>query len=150
MASSSSTYLLPGSSSSSSLIGSQSLLIKQSPPAILHQFQHRPSYSSHSHQQMVKSIPTSDTFHALTVTNNNNRTTLLATNNNNTSSLLIASHHDDNNGGSNGHSLSQSMESINNIGLPDDEVRQILKPPGIVTSSIALIYLSSLCQDLNR
>jgi len=46
----------------------------------------------------MKSIPPGDTFHTLTIPNNN---------------------HDD----SNGHSLSQSMESINNIGLPDDEVR---------------------------
>jgi hypothetical protein len=114
MASSPSTFLLPGSSS----LGSKSILMKQSPPtlfhAIHHQYQHpfhRPSISSHSHQQMMKSIPNNDTFHPLTVPNTNNGTSLLTNNN------------DDNGSVSNGHSLSQSMESINNIGLPDDEVR---------------------------
>jgi hypothetical protein len=110
MASSSSTYLLPGPSST--IIGSKSILIKQSPPTILHPVHHQfhpPSLSSHSHQQIVKSIPSNDTFHSLTVMNPNNGTN---TNEDNGSS------------GSNGHSLSQSMESINNIGLTDDEVRQ--------------------------
>ena len=79
MASSSSTYLLPGPTS---LIGSKSMLIKQSPPNMLHPIHHP--------------------FHSLTIPNMN--------------------HNNDDTCGSNGHSLSQSMESINNIGLPDDEV----------------------------
>ncbi len=103
MASTSSTYLLPGPPQS--LINSKSILMKQSPPTILHQQYHRP---------MMKSIPTSNTFHSLTVPNMNN---------NNSSLILTTNNHDDSSGGSNGHSLSQSMESINNIGLPDDEVR---------------------------
>jgi hypothetical protein len=54
----------------------------------------------------------------LLITNNNN---------NNTSSMLTSNNNDDGGGGgggggSSGHSLSQSMESINNIGLTDDEV----------------------------
>jgi hypothetical protein len=116
MASSSSTYLLPGPSST--VIGSKSILIKQSSPTVFHPVRHqfpyplhRPPVSSHSHQQIVKSIPANDTFH----TNTNNGTSLLTSNNNDDSS---------GGGGSNGHSLSQSMESINNIGLTDDEVRQ--------------------------
>lgn len=105
MASPSSTYLLPGTSSA--IIGSKAILINQSPTMfhpIHHQF-HRPS----PHQQIVKNIPSHDTFHSLTVANTHNNT------NNN---------EDSGSNGSNGHSLSQSMESINNIGLNDDEVRQ--------------------------
>jgi hypothetical protein len=104
MASSSSTYLLPGPSPS--IIGSKSILIKPSPPTILHQFQHPSPVLSHSHQQIVQSIPVNDTFNSLTVPNIKNGTT-----------------NNDDSGGSNGHSLSQSMESINNIGLIDDEVK---------------------------
>lgn len=108
MASPSSTYLLPGTSSA--IIGSKSILINQSPSPTMfhpihHQF-HRPS----PHQQIVKNIPSHDTFHSLTVTNTQNNT------NNN---------EDSGSNGSNGHSLSQSMESINNIGLNDDEVRTL-------------------------
>jgi hypothetical protein len=104
MASSSSTYFFPGPPSSN-VIGSKSILIKQSPPTMFQQFphpHHRPPVLSHSHQQIIKSIPANDTFHSLTANNTN---------------------HDDS-GGSNGHSLSQSMESINNIGLTDDEVKE--------------------------
>jgi hypothetical protein len=79
MASTSSTYILPGPSST--ILGSKSILIRQSPTAMLH-------------QHIVKSIPSNETFHSLPPKN----------------------HHDDNN-------LSHSMESINNIGLIDDEVR---------------------------
>jgi hypothetical protein len=115
MAASSSTYFLPGPSSS--LINSKSLLIKQSPPPILHpihqQFQH-PLHRPFVPSNPMKSIPNSDTYHG---------TSLLTTNNNNTSSILTTNYNDDSSGGSNGHSLSQSMESINNIGSPDDEVR---------------------------
>jgi hypothetical protein len=56
----------------------------------------------------------------LTTNNNNN-------NNNNNTSVLTTNNGDDNGGGggsSSGHSLSQSMESINNIGLTDDEVSE--------------------------
>jgi hypothetical protein len=76
MASTSSTYLLP-----EPILGSKSILIRQSSPTILH-----------SH--IVKSIHSNETFHS-----------------------LPTNHHDDSS------SLSQSMESINNIGLTDDEVR---------------------------
>jgi hypothetical protein len=131
MASSSLPYLLPGSSPT---IGSKSVFIKQSPPPpifhpIPHQFQHpyhRPPIPSHIHQHYSKSIPNGDTFHPLTVNSDNNGNTLLTTNNNNnTSSMLTTNNNDDSNtnGGPNNHSLSQSMESINNIGSPDDEVR---------------------------
>ncbi|CAF1524425.1 unnamed protein product [Adineta steineri] len=137
MASSPSTYFLPGPQSTSSLLGSKSILIKQSPPPMIHsvhhqqqhqqQFQHplhRPFISSHSHQQIMKSIPNNDTFHPLTVTNSNNGTSLITANHNNNNNNN--NNNDDNSGsGSNGHSLSQSMESINNIGLPDDEVRTL-------------------------
>jgi hypothetical protein len=34
-------------------------------------------------------------------------------------------------GGSSGHSLSQSMESINNIGLTDDEVSETKRMQGL-------------------
>jgi hypothetical protein len=104
MASTSSTYLLPGPSST--IIGSKSILIRQSPPTMFHQFQH-------PHAHIVKSIPTNETFHSFPVPNTNNGSSFLPTN-----------HHDDSGGSSsNGHSLSQSMESINNVGLTDDEVR---------------------------
>jgi len=145
MASSSSPYLLPGPSSS---IGSKSTLIKQTlpPPGPLatalhsihqvshHQLQHplhRSSVPSHFHQQFSRTTPSNDTFHSLTVTNTNNGTSQSTTNNNNnnnnTSSTLTPNTSDDSagsggGGGSGGHSLSQSMESINNIGLTDDEV----------------------------
>jgi hypothetical protein len=137
MASSSAAYLLPGSTSS---IGSKSTLMKQTLPPPLtamhsvhqvaqHQLQHpihRSSASSHSHQPFSRTIPSGDTFHSLTVPNNNNNSTSLLTTNanhtNNTSSVLTSNNSDDNGGGSSGHSLSQSMESINNIGLTDDEV----------------------------
>jgi hypothetical protein len=140
MASSSSAYLLPGSSSS---LGSKSTLIKQTllppplPPPLQsvhhvphHQVQHsfhRSSPSSHSHQQFLRTTPNSDTFHSLTVTNTNNGNSLLTTNNNNNNntSVLTNNNGDDSGGsGSGGHSLSQSMESINNIGLTDDEVSE--------------------------
>lgn len=145
MASSSSAYLLPAPSSS---ISSKSTLIKQTlpppPPPITaihsvhhvaqHQLQHpihRSSASTHSHQPFLRTTtPNNDTFHSLTVSNPNGGTSLLTTNNNNnnncnnnnnTSSVLTTNNSDDNSG-SGGHSLSQSMESINNIGLTDDEV----------------------------
>ncbi|CAF2523275.1 unnamed protein product [Rotaria sp. Silwood2] len=128
MTSSSSTYLL--SDPTTSLIGSKSILIKQSSPtmfhSVQHQFQHplhRPPLPLHSHQQIVKSIPANDTFHSLTVPNINNGNSLLTTNNNNGSSVLTTNNNDEISGSLNGHSLSQSMESINNIGLQDDEVR---------------------------
>ncbi|CAF4298071.1 unnamed protein product, partial [Rotaria magnacalcarata] len=71
--------------------------------------------------------PTNDSFHSLTVTNlnngnslnSNNNPSVLTTNNNNNNNN---NHNDDISGSLNGHSLSQSMESINNIGLQDDEV----------------------------
>lgn len=139
MASSSSTYFLPGPSPS---MGSKSTLIKQTlpppPPSMTaihsvhhvaqHQIQHpihRSSASSHSHQPFLRTTPNGDTLHSLTVSNTNNGTSLLTTNNNNnTSSVLTSNNGDDNGGGggSGGPSLSQSMESINNIGLTDDEV----------------------------
>ncbi|CAF2975959.1 unnamed protein product [Rotaria sp. Silwood2] len=126
MTSSSSTYLL--SDPTTSLIGSKSILIKQSSPtmfhSVQHQFQHplhRPPLPLHSHQQIVKSIPANDTFHSLTVPNINNGNSLLTTNNNNGSSVLTTNNNDEISGSLNGHSLSQSMESINNIGLQDDE-----------------------------
>jgi hypothetical protein len=152
MASSSTPYLLPGSSPA---IGSKSTLIKQTfpPPSSAtvpmptfqsahhvthHQLQHplhRSPALSYSHQQFSRMTPNSDTFHSLTVTNTNNGTSLLTTNNNinnnnnNTSSVLTNNNGDDSGGGgggsgSGGHSLSQSMESINNIGLADDEVSE--------------------------
>ncbi|CAF1323631.1 unnamed protein product [Rotaria magnacalcarata] len=141
MTSSTSAYLLP--EPSSSLLGAKSILIKQSSPAMLHplhhQFQHSfhrpppslPSYAHHHHQQqMMKSMPTNDSFHSLTVTNlnngnslnSNNNPSVLTTNNNNNNNN---NHNDDISGSLNGHSLSQSMESINNIGLQDDEVRTL-------------------------
>ncbi|CAF4296417.1 unnamed protein product, partial [Rotaria magnacalcarata] len=72
--------------------------------------------------------PTNDSFHSLTVTNlnngnslnSNNNPSVLTTNNNNNNNNN--NHNDDISGSLNGHSLSQSMESINNIGLQDDEV----------------------------
>jgi hypothetical protein len=150
MASSSAPYLLPGTSPS---IGSKSTLIKQTlPPPVTvstppfhsahhvahHHLQHpfhRTAALSHAHQQFSRITPNNDTFHSLTVTNTNNGTSLLTTNNNNnnnnnTSSVLTTNNGDDSSGGggggggSSGHSLSQSMESINNIGLIDDEVRK--------------------------
>ncbi len=145
MASSSAAYLLPGPSSS---IGSKSTLIKQTlppPPSTAihsvhnvaqHQLQypiHRSSASSHSHQPYSRTTPSGDTFHSLTVANTNNGTSLLMTNNNNnTSSMMTNNNGDDNGGGggSSGHSLSQSMESINNIGLTDDEVSETKRMQG--------------------
>lgn len=146
MTSSTSTYLLP---EPSSLIGSKSILIKQTSPTIMHpvhhQFQHplhRPPPSfpvlTHSHQQMIKSMPTNDTFHSLTVANINNGNSLLTTNSSNTSTVLTTTTNNNTNSsnpnnnnsdelsnGLNGHSLSQSMESINNVGLQDDEVNNL-------------------------
>ncbi len=107
MASSPSTYFLPGPSST--MIGSKSILIKQTSPTIFHPV-HR-QYHRPSHQQIINSIPSNDAFHSLTVNNINNG----------------INNKEDSNNGSNGHSLSQSMESINNIGLPDVEVRQRYK-----------------------
>ncbi|CAF3162412.1 unnamed protein product [Rotaria sp. Silwood2] len=144
MASSSAAYLLPGSSSSSS-IGAKTTFIKQLLPkpsqttgsATLHsvhpQLQYPFHRSSASNQQFSRIAPHVDTLHSLTVNNTNNGTSLLTTNNNhntnnNTSSVLTTNNGDDSGGGggggggSGGHSLSQSMESINNIGLTDDEV----------------------------
>ena len=112
MTSSPSTYLLPGPPT---LLGSKPILIKPSPPAILHPSIHqRPSLSTHVHPQMMKSMSPNDTFHPLTITTTTNGTSVLQANHNN---------NEDCSNGSNGHSLSQSMESINNIGLPDDEVK---------------------------
>jgi len=146
MTSSSPAYLLPGPSSTTV---SKSTLIKHTlppsstVPATLpsvhhvahHQIQHplhRPSISSHhSHQQFSRTPSNNDTFHSLTVANTNNGNSLLMTNNNNnnsnTPSLLTNNNGDDNSGGSGsgGHSLSHSMESINNIGFTDDEVSKI-------------------------
>ena len=54
-------------------------------PTVHHQFQHplhRPSLTSHSHQHIIKSIPTSDSLHNLGVTNINNGSSLLTTHNN--------------------------------------------------------------------
>lgn len=59
----------------------------------------------HPRAPLLKPMPTGEPFHPLS-------SALLSTPNPN----------DDSGSGSNGHSLSQSMESINNIGLPDDEV----------------------------
>lgn len=146
MTSSSAAYLLTAPQSS---IGTKSTVIKQTLPkplqatgsATLHSVHHaashqlqypfqRSSTSTNSHQQFSKMAPNGDTFQSLTPTSNNNAT-LLVTNNqhnvsNNTSSALTVNNNDDSGGGggsgSGGHSLSQSMESINNIGLSDDEV----------------------------
>ncbi|CAF1064682.1 unnamed protein product [Rotaria sp. Silwood1] len=137
MASSSAAYLLPGPSSSP--IGAKAALIKQILPkssqitgsTTLHsvhpQLQYPLHRSSASNQQFSRITSNVDTLHSLTVTNTNNGTSLLMTNNNhntnnNTSSMLTTNNGDDSGGGgSGGHSLSQSMESINNIGLTDDE-----------------------------
>ena len=138
MASSSAAYLLPGPSSA---MGTKAALMKQTlipPPPNMHTAQHqiphpmhRSPVSLHSHHQFSRTTPNGDTFHSLAVTNNNNNngTSLLPTNNhNNSSSILTTNTTDDSGGGggggSSGHSLSQSMESINNIGLTDDEVRR--------------------------
>lgn len=146
MASSSPAYLLPGPAPS---IGSKSTLIKANfPPhptaAIqsvhhmaqhqLHHPIHRPSASLHSHQPYSRTAPNGDIFHSLTIANTGNGAALLTTNHNNNNNtpasnnssptVLTTINTDDNSGGggSSGHSLSQSMESINNIGLSDDEV----------------------------
>ena len=147
MASSSSAYFLPGPSPS---IGSKSTLIKGNfppPPTgaiqsvhhiaqhqLHHHPIHRPSASLHSHQPYSRTAPNGDIFHSLTVANTGNGAALLTTNNNNNNNppannhsaptVLTTINTDDNGGGggSSGHSLSQSMESINNIGLSDDEV----------------------------
>ncbi|UJR31183.1 hypothetical protein I4U23_018690 [Adineta vaga] len=132
MTTSSTAYLLPGPSST---IGSKSPLIKQmlpTAPATLHSVSnvahhqvqlplHRSSISSHSHQQFSRPTSNTDTFHSLTVPHTNNVNSLLTvttTSNNNPNNI------EENGGGSgsSGHSLSQSMESINNIGFTDDEV----------------------------
>ncbi len=111
----------------------------------LHHPTHRSSASSHSHQPYSRITPNGDTFHSLTVTTNTSNNSALLTannnnnnnngsnnnNNNNTSSMLTSNNNDDSSGGggggSSGHSLSQSMESINNIGLTDDEVSKTKK-----------------------
>ena len=129
MASSSPAYLLPGPASS---IGSKSSLIKQNLPASsgplpaafhsvhhlshpqLAQPFHRTSMSTHLNQHMSRAPPSNDASHSLIASHPANANALLTTNNG-----------DDGGGGgsgSSGHSLSQSMESINNIGLADDEV----------------------------
>ncbi|CAF1659477.1 unnamed protein product, partial [Adineta ricciae] len=154
MTTSSPAYLLPGPSPT---IDSKSPLIKQmiptgAPAAMtvpatalhsLHNFAHhqiqfplhRSSISSHSHQQLSRTTPTTDTFHSLTIPNPSNSNSLLTTvptnnnnNNNNNitnnaSSVFPTNNLEENGGGSgsSGHSLSQSMESINNIGFTDDE-----------------------------
>ena len=116
-----------------------------------HQLPHptyRSSASSHSHQPYSRIIPSGDAFHSLTVTtntsnssalltannNNNNNNNTSNNNNNNTSSVLTSNNNNNDDscgggggGGSSGHSLSQSMESINNIGLTDDEVSKKCK-----------------------
>ncbi len=136
MTSSSPAYLLPGPSSTTV---SKSTLIKHTlppsstVPATLHhvahhQIQHplhRPSIPSHhSHPQFSRTTSNNDTFHSLTVANTNNGNSLLMTNNNNNSNTpsLLTTNNGDDNSGSGGHSLSHSMESINNIGFTDDEV----------------------------
>ena len=100
---------------------------------------HRSSASLHSHQPYSRPPPNGDIFPSLTtVAGTGNGATLLTTNNTNinnnssTPNVLTTINTDDNvvrsgsngggSGGSSGHSLSQSMESINNIGLSDDEV----------------------------
>ena len=127
MASSSPAYLLPGPASS---LGSKSTLMKQNLPASgpipaafhsvhhlshpqLAQPFHRTAMSNHLNQHMSRAAPSNDASHSLTASHAGNANTLLTTNNG-----------DDTGGGSgsSGHSLSQSMESINNIGLTDDEV----------------------------
>jgi hypothetical protein len=126
-------YLLPGPPPT---IGSKSPLIKQmlpagTVPASLHPVQlplHRPPIPSHPHHQFSRPAPnTADAFHSLTVTNPNNGNSLLTTSaNSNPSSAFGTNNAEENSGssGSGGHSLSQSMESINNIGFTDDEVRK--------------------------
>ena len=125
MASSSPAYLLPAPGSS---MGSKSALIKQNLPssgplpAAFHSVHHlshpplaqpfhRTSMSSHLNQHMSRATSSNDASHSLTASHPANANALLTTNNG-----------DDSGGGSSGHSLSQSMESINNIGLTDDEV----------------------------
>ena len=135
MTSSSPTYFLP--EPSSPLIGAKPILLKQSPSTIVHPVQHpsqlsfhHPSIPSNPHQQIVKSISNSDTLRSLAAMNTNNGTSLLTTNNKNpnhntsslSSSVLTTNNTNDIGNGLNGHSLSQSMESVNNIGLQDDEV----------------------------
>ncbi|CAM2698854.1 unnamed protein product [Rotaria socialis] len=135
---SSAAYLLPEPSSS---IGTKSAMIKQTltkPPqatgsATLHSVHHvashqipypfqRSSASANSYQQFSRIPSNGDTLHSLVTANTNNAASLLTTHNNNTSSVLSTNNGDDSGGGgSSGHSLSQSMESINNIGLTDDE-----------------------------
>lgn len=140
MASSSAGYLLAGPPPS---MGSKAALMKQTLPPLpppptaiqsvhhlaqhqLHHPMHRSSASSHSHQPYSRTTPSGDIFHSLASANGSNGAALLTTNNNNnnnsTSATLTTINSDDGGGGSSGHSLSQSMESINNIGLTDDEV----------------------------
>ncbi|CAF2048642.1 unnamed protein product [Rotaria magnacalcarata] len=145
MASSSATYLLPEPSSS---IGTKSAMIKQtltrSPQATgsatLHSVHHvashqipypfqRSSAPANSYQQFSRIPSNGDTLHSLTTTNTNNAASLSTTHNNSTSSVMPTNNGDDSGGGgggggSSGHSLSQSMESINNIGLTDDELSE--------------------------
>ena len=134
---SSSSYLLPGPTPSSlTSIGSKSALMKSSlPPPVplsspyhsLHHMSHPPlppqsyfrsSMPGNPHPHMTRNTPVGDSSHPLTVTTANPSSLALSSMNNS----------DENNGGgggssgSGGHSLSQSMESINNIGLTDDEV----------------------------
>ena len=146
----SSAYILPGPIPS---LNAKSTLMKQTllppppplPPssaaihAIHHHAAQHPLHRSpatlQSHPAYSRITSNGDTFQPLTIASTNNGTSLLTTNhnnnnNNNTSTVLTSNINDDNSGGnsstsggSSGHSLSQSMESINNIGLTDDEVR---------------------------
>ena len=136
--SSPSSYLLPGPTLSSlASMGSKSTLMKPNlPPPVqlstpfhsIHHMSHPPlaqpffrsSMPVNSHPNMTRSTPVGDSSHLLTV----------ATANPSSTAMLSTHSSDENNGngacggssGSGGHSLSQSMESINNIGLTDDEV----------------------------
>lgn len=146
MTTSSPAYIVPGPVPS---LGAKPTLMKQNllppPPttsaihALHHQVvQHQLQYPLHRSPAYPRGTPNADTFQPLTIANTNSGTSLLTTNNhnnhnhNNTASVLTCNSNDDSGGGngstsggggSSGHSLSQSMESINNIGLTDDEVR---------------------------
>ena len=100
----STTYLLPDPNRSS-----KSTLIKSPVPIPTAYHPMHPAFYPRSSQTnvhlTVRSAPVNESSSALTVAN---------------------CHSDDSStttAGSGGHSLSQSMESINNIGLPDDEVK---------------------------
>ena len=146
MASSSSIYLTPESSSTS---GAKLTLVKptttktsQLPaPIMLHSTRHatchqlpyslkRSSTSLRSFQQFSRTVPSSDTFHSPPVPNINNGTSLSTAhgnhihhnNNSNNNTVPVFTNNIDDGSGCGGHSLSQSMESIDNVDLTVDEV----------------------------